>query len=126
MAFNLAIRKNSTGEIQVQRNNFDIRILDVNDIEGQIFYYTEGNGGCDHNLCYVFDEETEECKAELFTALYIELDDGRRIDLHPDDELPTNYAKCPLCGEFLYRPGLNFYCERCNEPFWNEDIIFSL
>lgn len=126
MAFKVAVRKNSTGEIRFTERDYDLGIEDLDGIDGQTYYWTEGNMGCDCNLSIVFDEEIIDCSFGLYTNMYIENEDGRRIDLQPNDELPTNYAKCPQCNKFLHRPmQSNFFCEHCLEPWWDKDIVFA-
>lgn len=125
MSYKVAVRKNSTGEIRFYPWDYDTGIKELSDIDGQIFYWTDGNMGCGCNLAQLFDGDTDECSDDIYTNLSIEYEDGRRIDLQPTNGLPTNYAKCPLCNGFLYRIGGNFYCESCHEPFWEKDIVFA-
>ena len=88
--YDVALRKNDTGEVRICRQNID---WDTSNDCGHVYYWTEGNFGCDCNRELTFlraGGETPalddvECGESRFTALYALLPDGRKVML--DDEV---------------------------------------
>lgn len=86
MTYRVALRKNETGEI---------RFAGPYDFEFNLYWWTDGNFGCDCNRYLEFeraggheptDEEDEThggCGDDRYTALYAELDDGRCLKIEP-------------------------------------------
>ena len=85
--YKVAIRNNATGEVRIQHEDLDWH-------DHSLFWWTEGNFGCD---CNREDEwlraggmpedgipEDNECGHERFSVLYAEFPDGRRITI--DDQ----------------------------------------
>ncbi len=71
---------------------------------GSIWWWTEGNGGCDCNRALFFktagaeDNEDDDtpCGESLYRIKFIELPDGTRIDV--DAEIRPENAKSPSAG----------------------------
>ena len=95
--YDVAIRRNDTGEVRMCRQDVDWD--DTND-DGHIYYWTEGNFGCDCNRELEFlraggDDplfDSVECGGERFSALYALLPDGRRVPL--DDDACYGRSSC--------------------------------
>lgn len=79
MPYKIAIRKNETNEVRLYTMNNDW------DSRG-IWWWTEGNGGCDCNRKIFFENHENDiinkthCSEGRFTLLYIELPDGTKIE----------------------------------------------
>lgn len=79
MAYKVAIRKNATREIREIEMDLDWH-------DHSLFWWTQGNFGCDCNRELTFepngtfpDPEDPPCGHERFTVLYVEFPDGKRI-----------------------------------------------
>jgi hypothetical protein len=86
MPYQVAIRKNATGEVRIY--------TDPTDWDDDYYIWEEGNWSCDSNLHRFFawaaDEEPEEldqhyCHEGMYDVLYIELPDGKRVSLQERD-----------------------------------------
>lgn len=90
--YNVAIRKNDTGEIRIYRHDISW------DEDSSMYEWTDGNYGCDCNRDifwhWAVGEETEErkCGHTTFSVLYAELPDGTRIDI--DESTERRSALC--------------------------------
>lgn len=86
MNFTVALRKNETGEV---------RHIDGGEWEDHtLFFWTEGNFGCDCNryLCFEragghdpTDEEDDvhgDCGTDRYSMLYAEMADGSRVEVN--------------------------------------------
>lgn len=84
--YTVAIRNNETREIRMC-----VQDLDWND---DVFWWTEGNMSCDCNRALTFARAGNEkcvddsCGETRFTALYAELEGGKRIELNDVEDLP--------------------------------------
>lgn len=87
MAYKVAIRKNSTGEIRMASMDLDWFKADGGD---DMYWWTEGNFACDCNRHLSWeraggheprDDEEMECGSTAFATLYAVLPDGTRIDI---------------------------------------------
>ena len=87
MGYKVAIRKNETGEVRV----YDVGYSDWDTPDGHndLFWWTEGNFGCDCNRFASWmraggedpGEEDWPCGNMRYTVLYADLPDGRRIEI---------------------------------------------
>ncbi len=90
MPYAIAIRKNSTGERRIAHISLDWYKYggptDPDD-DGDLFWWTEGNMGCDCNRELYFmeaggedaDDHEPECGDERYSVLWAELPDGSVI-----------------------------------------------
>lgn len=84
MPYCVTIRKNATGEIRAKEYPYEWS-------EGQLFWWTEGNFGCDCNRALAFeraagldpDIDDTECGHSAFTVLSAELPDGTVVRVDP-------------------------------------------
>lgn len=83
MAYNVIIRKNSTGEVRSYRHDYSWD-------DSTEFMWSEGNYGCDCNRHSFFCEAAAQertdwpCGVEEYAIPHIELDDGRRVEIDGD------------------------------------------
>lgn len=87
MPYNVAIRKNATGEVRMAPMDLDWFKPDGYD---DMYWWTEGNFACDCNRHLEWEraagrepdnDEGIECGHTAYTALYAELPDGTRIEI---------------------------------------------
>lgn len=87
--YKVAIRNNATGEVAIAEIGLDWKFPSEED-SGDIFWWTEGNMGCDCNRELEWrrakDEEIPddfdyECGDGRFSVLYAELPDGERVSI---------------------------------------------
>lgn len=87
MSYKASIRHNATGEVREYVCNWD---WFKNDPEsGDYFWWTEGNSSCDCNRFLYFeraigndpDLDDATCSDGKYSVLYVELPDGRRIQI---------------------------------------------
>lgn len=96
MPYKVAIRKNATGEIRIAEMDFE---WDKGNDSTDLFWWTEGNFGCDCNRYLEFeragghdpdddvpDDQQQECGHTAYSVLYAEMPDGKRV---PIDEEPA-------------------------------------
>lgn len=81
MAYKVALKNNSTGEVRFSLSELQWE-------ESDEYLWTDGNFGCDCNRALFFaraggEAEPDErpCGDVAFTALYAQLEDGTRINL---------------------------------------------
>jgi hypothetical protein len=80
MSYKVAIRKNETGEIRFSTVNWEWS-------DGDMYWWTEGNFGCDcnredrWNLAGGDVPKSNKCSDSKFSALYVELPDGTKIEI---------------------------------------------
>lgn len=87
MSYKVAIRKNSTGEVRISSYDFEwYKSAEYTDL----FWWTEGNYGCDCNRHLEFERATgrvledheisdAKCGEDAYTCLWAELPSGERI-----------------------------------------------
>lgn len=91
MSYTVTIRKNATGET---------RVYDCSDLEWRehsLFWWTDGNFGCDCNRELSFeraggsdpDIDAVKCGDGAFTVLHADFPDGSRIIIDPPTETPS-------------------------------------
>ena len=80
MSYKVAIRKNETGEIRMYHANEEWH-------SASHFMWVDGNYACDCNRALFFNGEDGDypCGETLFTALYAEMGDGKKIKLDDVD-----------------------------------------
>lgn len=94
MPHTIAIRNNTTGEIRLYQDDEDWFEYDPQD--GQFWWWTDGNGGCDCNREIYFERAAAEragndcddapCGEGAYTVLYAEFPDGTRIEIDPPNQ----------------------------------------
>jgi hypothetical protein len=84
MTYRVAIRNNTTGETRIHVDSFDWD-------DAADYLWTEGNFCCDCNRALLFaraggdpDPKCRQCGHDAFSALYVELPSGERIELEGD------------------------------------------
>lgn len=97
--YDVILKRNSDGEIRITHCQWDWKG------DGDIYYWTDGNGGCDCNQSLFFArakgetvQETKCGETEYF-PLYAQLPDGKRIGIYLSDE----EAQAFRLGEFKWR-----------------------
>ena len=80
-SYEVAIRKNSTGEIKILKETLD---WDTTNNYGHVYWWAEGNFGCDCNRAIQFGDYDESCGESRFSVLYVELPDGTIIPIDTD------------------------------------------
>lgn len=108
MAYWVALRNNETFEVRRCKMNLTFEFEE--DGLPNMFWWTEGNGGCDCNRADIFydgeqDVHAPVCGNQKFSALYIELDDLRRFPVDYDVIEMQKQKKRPVWDEI---PRLDF------------------
>lgn len=79
--YKVTIKNNETEEVRIRK-------MDLKWNEASVYWWTEGNFGCDCNREWEFQRAGNEkisddpkCGEDRFTVLYVELPDGTKIDI---------------------------------------------
>ena len=83
--YKVIMRKESTGEIRACDMDLDFK-LPNDESDGDVFWWTEGNFGCDCNRHIVFEGKHDKdhifpCGYKEYTVLYCELPDGTKVSI---------------------------------------------
>lgn len=83
MSYRVSITNNATGETKLVG-------VDLDWLDHTLFWWTDGNFGCDCNRSDVFHEYAEgspevKCGGSRFTVHYALMQDGSRIDIDDAD-----------------------------------------